>query len=349
MPIHDYISKSRNAEPFTRDEIVNMLAYPENSPEAFTLMGEARRVSEEVTDGFAEVHGQFALDLAPCTKNCEWCSFAAKNGVFKEKWQIGVEEAVDCALKFEREGANAVLTMTTADYPVEKMLEIAQEIRKNIKPDIPLVANTGDKTLAEAKKMRESGYDGVYHALRLDEGKRNSISPEKRLESIKNLQDAGLWICTCVEPIGPEHKNEELADLILLTASMNPAFSGAARRIPVPNTALAEYGMVSELRMAQVVAVTRLAMPRSTRGNCTHEPCTLGALGGATLFWAEVGANPRDDQENTEEHRGKDVDICKQLYQEAGWDVLEGVSKHFTQAPKPGAPILATNNQQQTP
>jgi hypothetical protein len=38
--------------------------------------------------------------------------------------------------------------------------------------------------------------------------------------------------------------------------------------------------MISELRMAQIVAVTRLAMPRTVPGNCTHEPCTLGAIAG---------------------------------------------------------------------
>ena len=93
--------------------------------------------------------------------------------------------------------------------------------------------------------------------------------------------------------------------------------------------------------MAQIVAVTRVAMPRATLGNCTHEPCTLGALAGATLFWAEVGANPRDDQENTEENRGKDLDVCREFYREAGWDVFEGPSRHFLQAPDPVPPVMA--------
>jgi biotin synthase len=98
---------------------------------------------------------------------------------------------------------------------------------------------------------------------------------------------------------------------------------------------LAERGIISELRMAQCVAATRMCMPRATRGNCTHEPCTRGALAGATLFWAEVGANPRDDQEKTEENRGKATGMCRELFREAGWAVLDGVSQHFRQAPVP--------------
>lgn len=338
MQVGEFIKKSRWGESFSREELVAMLSYAPASPEAYALLAEARRLSEEVTGGKAEIHGQFALDLAPCSRNCLWCSFAEHNKVFRESWQISAEDAVSLAARFEREGANAVLTMTTADYPLSKMLEMAREIRRHIRPETPLIANTGDKTLAQAEKMKDAGFDGVYHALRLDEGRRNRIHPEKRLETIRNFQEAGLWVGTCVEPIGPEHSNEELAHLILFTAGIHPAFSGAARRIPVPHTELAKYGMISELRMAQIVAVTRLAMPRGTRGNCTHEPCTLGALAGATLFWAEVGANPRDDQEKTEDNRGKDVGMCRELFTEAGWEILEGPSQHFMQAPEPMGP-----------
>ncbi len=337
MTLSQLIQKSCFAEPFTKEELVLMLSYPPGSSESLALMAEARRISAEVTEAKAEIHGQFALDLAPCSRNCEWCSFAAHNGIFTSRWQLPAEDAVALALKFEREGANAVLTMATADYPFSKMLDIAREIRRHIKPETPLIANTGDQHLDQAERMRDAGFDGAYHAVRLDEGRRNRIDPRRRLETIRNFQEAGLWVGTCVEPVGPEHAHDELAEMILFTASISPAFSGAARRIPVPNTSLAEYGMISELRMAQIVAVTRLAMPRGTRGNCTHEPCTLGALGGANLFWAEIGANPRDDQEKTEEHRGKDVERCREIYWEADCEVLDGPSRHFTEAPKPTA------------
>ena len=125
-----------------------------------------------------------------------------------------------------------------------------------------------------------------------------------RIKSIQNFQEAGFKVGTCVEPVGPEHSNEELADTILFIASINPAFSGAARRIPIPGNGIEKRGMISELRMAQIVAVTRLGMLRLVTGNCTHESCTLGGLAGANLFWAKVGANHRDTQEKTEEGRG---------------------------------------------
>jgi len=333
--IEKIIQKSRDGEDFTREELIHMLEYPPQSPESFALMAEARRISDSVSDGKAEIHGQFALDLAPCPCNCMWCSFSQKNNVFQNQWRISAEDAVDLALKFERQGANAVLAMTTSGYPFGLFLDMAKQIKQNLKPDTIFIANTGDKTLAQARQMKAAGFDGVYHALRLREGIENDLDPAQRLASIRNFQEADLWVGTCVEPIGPEHTSAEIADMILFTASLRPAFSGAARRIPIPGTEIAQRGMISELRMAQFVAVTRLAMPRETRGNCTHEPCTLGAIAGANLVWAETGANPRDDNEKTEEHRGKDVAYCRNIYLESDWQVLDGPSIHYLKTPPP--------------
>jgi len=113
------------------------------------------------------------------------------------------------------------------------------------------------------------------------------------------------------------------------TASFNPSYSGSARRIPIPGTAMAKRGMINEIRMAQIVAITRLGMPRSVMGHCTHEPCTLGAISGANLFWAEVGANPRDIEERTEEGRGETVGSCQSIFRESNWGLWSGESRYY--------------------
>jgi biotin synthase len=259
-----------------------------------------------------------------------FCSFAKANNIFTSATEITPEQAVAQALQFEKEGANAIYMMTTAMYPFGKFIEIGKEVRAHLKPETVLVANIGDQNLEDAQRLKDAGFAGVYHALRLREGTDTKISPEKRKESIRNFKEAGLVVGTCVEPVGPEHTNEELADKIIFTASFDPAYSGAARRIPIPGTRMAQLGSISELRMAQIVAVTRLGMPRSVMGNCTHEPCTLGAIGGANFFWAEVGANPRDIKEKTEEGRGESVASCSTLFQESAWDIWQGSSRFFS-------------------
>ncbi|MBI4634515.1 MAG: radical SAM protein [Deltaproteobacteria bacterium] len=329
MPINDFIKKSQDGGSFTKEELLEMLSYPSDSDATYQIMAEANRISKELTGNKAEVHAQFALNLAPCACNCLFCSFAKANGVFERETKITPEEAVANARQLEDEGANAVFLMTTTHYPFGQFLEISQEVRRNLKTGTTLIANVGDQSFRNALRMKEAGFNGVYHALRLREGTDTTIPPELRRESIRNFQEAGLKVGTCVEPLGPEHTNKEIAEMILTTGSFSPAYSGAARRIAIPGTEMERRGMISELRMAQIVAVTRLSVPRTVLGNCTHEPCTLGAIAGANLFWAEIGANPRDTAERTETGRGHDVRKCRTLFHESGWGVLDGPSRFY--------------------
>lgn len=323
------IERLRAGDALKKDEILRMLSLPPAFPESAALMEESRRRSQQLTGERAEVHAQFALNRVPCPKNCAFCSFAAANGVFPEPIELSVQEAVDSALQLEQSGANAVYIMTTDNYDFGKFIEISTEIRRHLQQETVFIANTGDRNLSEALSMQQAGFDGVYHALRLREGKDTAIEPAKRIASLEAFREAGLPVGTCVEPIGPEHTNEEIAEMILFTAALKPAYSGAARRIVIPGTGLARHGMISELRMAQIVAVTRLAMPRTTIGNCTHEPCAVGASAGATLFWAEIGANPRDTQDKTEQGRGATVQQCRDLFAAAGMQVLHGPSRFY--------------------
>jgi len=329
MHFDDLIQKSGNGEVLSREELVYLLSYPPDSPETFRIMAEAGRISRELSGGHAEVHGQLALDLAPCACDCRFCSFARVNRVFAEETRISPDEAVSYAIKFQEQGVNALYVMTTAHYPFEQFMEISQEIRKSLDPDTVMVANVGDQNLERAVRIRDAGYTGVYHALRMREGVDTLIPPEKRKKSMRNFQEAGLKVGTCVEPVGPEHTNEELAEAIIFAASILPAFSGAARRIEIPGTEMAARGMISELRTAQIVAVTRLGTPRAVKGFCTHEPCALGAVAGANLFWAETGFNPRDVLEKTEKGRGISVEGCRRIFREGEWGILQGLSHYF--------------------
>lgn len=329
MHSEDLLAKVRNDERLNHDEIVYLLSLPPASPAAYQLLAASRELSAQVCDNRAEVHAQLAINLGPCPKNCMFCSFAAQNGIFKESSQISPEAAVSAAIAFEENGANAIYLMATASFELREFCEYGREVRRRLKADTVLIANVGDQDAHGARLLRETGFDGVYHALRLREGTDTGIAPQARIQSIRTFKEAGLIFGTCVEPVGPEHSNHELADCILFTAAHQPAFSGAARRISIPGTALAARGMISELRMAQIVAVTRLAVPHVVKGTCTHEPCGIGALAGANLFWAESGANPRDVKEKTEEGRGHTAAHCASIFQEADWGLHSGPSRFF--------------------
>jgi biotin synthase len=323
------IGKSLQGEVLSPQEIAYLFEVPLFSEGSARIIAASRRKSEQASDGWAEVHAQVGLNIAPCPKNCAFCAFAAVNKVFETASELSVDEAVAAAEQFEQDGANAVYVMATADYPFAKYMEMSREIRTKLKAETVLVANVGDFDAGQARLLKDVGYSGIYHAVRLGEGCVSSLSVEQRLRTMDNAREAGLTVGTCVEPVGPEHTVEELVEKTLITRDASPCFSGAARRIPIPGTELAPHGIASEARMAHILAVVRLAVASDTPGNCTHEPNVIGAAAGANLLWAESGSNPRDTEEKTEGKRGMTVQDCIKVFCEAEWRVLSGPSRLY--------------------
>jgi len=324
--VNEIVDKVFDGHFITREEIVFLLGIDPHSMEGGFIMVAANSITRSASQGKAEVHAQIGLNLSPCPNNCSFCAFAAKNGVFKESQELPIEDVVALALQAETDGANAIFFMTTHDFPFRKFIELSKEVRSKLKPETVMIANTGDFGHEQGRQMKEAGYTGIYHAVRMGEGKDTKIDPQVRLNTIRAASEAGLSVGTCVEPIGPEHSIDEIVEKILIGREMKPCYSGAMRRISIPGSDLVRYGMISEYRLAFLVAVVRLAMGREVIGNCTHEPNLLGPVAGANLFWAEVGTNPRDTHAETSKGRGMDVKSCMEMLKEADFDILQGPS-----------------------
>lgn len=313
-------------------EIMQLLRLDRHSREAGMVTAAAAEIAKKANNGKAEVHAQIGLNLSPCPKNCLFCSFAEDNEVFTEPHELNVEDVKERAQRAEQEGANAVLLMGTADYSFDRFIEVSKEVRKVLKPETVMIANVGDFNLKQGRQLKKTGFNGIYHAIRMGEGMVTRIKPKLRFKTIRNAKEAGLLVGTCVEPIGPEHTNEEILEKIKISREIEPTYSGAARRIGIPGGKMDPLGMISELEMAYLAAVVRLSMGWHVRGNCTHEPNLLGAASGASLFWAEVGANPRDIEGETSKGRGRNVQQCRKIFEEAEFEVLKGPSQIYNPA-----------------
>ena len=323
------------------DDLRFLLELPHRAAAAGTVMAAAREISREACGNRGEIYVQIGLNVSPCPRNCLFCSFAAANGVFAAATEMPVSDVVDRALRAEAAGANAIYLMATGDFPMGRFVEVAQEVRRSLGPETPLVANVGDLSRPWARRLADTGFCAVYHAVRMGEGTDTGIEVRRRLRTFAVARDAGLRLATCVEPVGPEHGVEELLEKIAIHRDAAPVFSGAMRRIPIPDTPMAARGQISELRLAYLVAVVRLAMGKRVIGNCTHEPNVLGAAAGANLFWAEIGPNPRDVDARTEDGRGLDVARCRTMLEEADYEMLAGPSIVHTGAASGAARTVA--------
>ncbi len=180
MNITDIIKKSLDGAELSRDEITDLFNVPPFTKEAFLMQAAALEKSKKASNGLAEVHAQFGLNVGPCTLNCLFCGFAKCNGVFTENSELSIEEAVARTKRFEEDGANAIFIMGTGHYPFGKFIEVSQEVRKALKDDTILFANVGDMNLKQANQLKDAGHTGIYHVVRMGEGRDTPIQPHRK-------------------------------------------------------------------------------------------------------------------------------------------------------------------------
>jgi biotin synthase len=239
-------------------------------------------------------------------------------GIFHEAVDFPEAQILSWAKQAETQGADALNMMTTGDFSFKRLLDIGRMLKQVV--SVPLVANTRDITHKEGEALLDAGFTGAYHALRLREGSDTPLDPKRRIKTIQVVKEVGLRWMNCVEPVGPEHRPEEIVDLMFLARRYEATYSGIMRRINFPGSPMTPYGMITELEMARMVAVSRLVMGSVPRAHCTHEPHTASLLAGANLFFPEVGASPRDGKADTEKGRGQSVTQCREIQKEMGWD-----------------------------
>ena len=316
--VSEILNKAQDMAGISQEEAVYLLRLELCSDEAYAVMALANRMSRQSFGGKGERHFHIGLNVEGCSYNCKFCSLTKEAGIFQDSQEFSTEQLLAWVKEGQEQGADALNLMTTGRYPFERLLEVGAWLSRET--TVPLVANTRDISHQEGEALLAHGFRGFYHAVRLREGIDTPFPVAKRIQTIKVLTDVGLKWANCVEPVGPEHSPEEIAWLMVLARELGATYSGVMRRINFPGSPLGQHGMINELEMARMVAVSRLVMGGVAKAHCTHEPNAAALWAGANLFFPEVGSSPRDAQSDTGKGRGKDLAACAGIMREMGWD-----------------------------
>ncbi len=318
LAVEEVLNKGRHGALLAFEEAVMLMHLAPESLETYALMECADHLSRTLFGNKGERHLHIGLNVEACPMDCAFCSLAKRAGVFTEKFDFPIDRILTWAKQGEAEGADALNLMSTGTFSFAGLLEIGGRLHKEVR--VPLVANARDINHREGEQLLDAGFVGFYHAVRLGEGKVTPFDPARRIETIRVLHDVGLRWMNCVEPVGPEHTAEEIVDLMFLARREKAIYSGVMRRINFPGSPMAVHGMISERRMAQMVAVSRLVMGDTVKAHCVHEPNSLSLIAGANLLFPEVGSSPRDGKADTGEGRGRSVGECSAIFQEMEWN-----------------------------
>lgn len=323
-PLHRILGRALDGHAPSREQCVQLLGFPAESLEAGAIRVVADTVSRRRFGNQAMLLGQIGVATAPCPGNCGFCVFGENHTSFGAN-RLSISEIVARARAFaERGDLYALFLMTMHTFEFDDLLAVIDEARRSIPRQTQIVVNIGDFDLEQAHRLRSAGVHGAYHVCRLREGADTSLSPAQRCETFRVIRDAGLDFYYCCEPIGPEHTPEELVEQMFLGVEYGCFQHAAMRRVHVPGLPLSVRGQITELRLAQVVAVVALAIIgcRETQNIAIHEPNLIGLTSGANVVYAESGANPRDTATETSAHRGHDMPAVRRMLYEAGFESL---------------------------
>ena len=304
----------------SREEVSMLLSVDTTGEEYYRLLYLARRHSEKSFVNRGYVFAQIGINAEPCSVNCNFCSMAANHYALPNRWQKTVAEVVEGVKQLVIERANDIFLMTTADYPIEKFIEIGKAVRSYIPPEIRFVANIGDFDLPTALRLKQAGFTGIYHIVRMREGIDTTAPVEQRVKTLDAIRDAGLEFYYCVEPIGPEHSYDEIATEIFRAKEYKAEAMAVMRRTPIEGTPLAHYGVISTPELCKIAAVALLVV-RPTRCMNVHEVTEMSILAGVNQLYAEAGANPRDTDDNTENNRGFNTVSLRKMLENSGYVV----------------------------
>jgi biotin synthase len=307
-------------EELNREEVIKLLSLNTTGEEYYRLLYLARKYSEETFNKRGYVFAQIGINAEPCSVGCNFCSMAAGHYVLPDRWRKSADEVVEGVRQLVAQLANDIFLMTTADYPTEKFIEIGKAVRPHIPSGIKLVANIGDFDSATALSLKEAGFTGAYHIVRMREGVDTGVSTARRVETLDAIRDAGLELYYCVEPVGPEHTPEEIATEIFRAKDYRIDAMAAMRRTPVDGTPLCHNGTISTPELCKIAAIAMLVV-RPRRSMNVHEVTEMSLLVGINQLYAEAGANPRDTDDNTENNRGFNTAALRRMLENSGYTV----------------------------
>lgn len=320
--LSDILSKAENFAALEKEELLFLLSLDCASKEAETLRSCANKITRKRFDNKPLILAQIGIENHPCPANCKFCSFAQDINSANEV--LSIEEISKKALEMSTAGKlDALFIMAMHDYDAEYLLKVCSHLRKNISERVKLVVNIGDSSRDFFKALKEAGVSGAYHVCRLREGVDTCLNPKDRIATIETLKSLSLDWYNCCEPLGAEHTNEEILEQIEIGNTYECFQHAAMPRVAFENSPLACRGEISQLRLAQIVAVVTLASlkNKALKSIAVHEPNILSLNSGANSLYAESGKNPRDTAKDTSFSRGKSIGEVLEMLRAANYEI----------------------------
>ena len=204
-----------------------------------------------------------------CQEDCHYCSQSSRSTAHIDKYPL-MDKALllDGARRAFAAGAKRYCMVTSGRGPSDEDIEHFCEVTRTIKAElsIEICVCAGLLTEAQARKFKEAGVGWVNHNLNTSE----RFYPElcsthtyrDRLETIKNVQRAGLMTCSG-GIVGMGETDEDILDLAFACREAGMDSIPVNFLHPIKGTPMETFRFLTPMKCLKVLCLFRFLNPAS--------------------------------------------------------------------------------------
>ena len=278
----------------------------------FDLLKQARSVHEQHwSEDSVQLCTLLSIKTGGCSEDCSYCSQSARYDTSVESERLMERQAVMERALAARESGSTRFCMGAAWKGVrmgtQRFDDVLDIIRSVAALGMEVCVTLGELGPEEAKTLRDAGVTAYNHNIDTSpDHYPNIVSThtfDDRLQTIRHAQDAGMSVC-CGGIIGLGEKVEDRLRMLEVISEFNPPPESIPINslMPMPGTPLEDNDPVSSFEFIRMIALTRIAAPRSRvrlsagRALLSEEAQALAFFAGAnSIFYGEkllTASNP---------------------------------------------------------
>ena len=244
-----------------------------------------------------------SIKTGSCPEDCKYCPQSAHYNVnLKKEKLIDIKKVKEAAILAKKNGSDR-FCMGAAWKKLKdgNDLNIVIQMIKEVKSiGLEACVTLGTITKKQAIELKKAGLDAYNHNIDTSPDFYTKIITtrnfDERLETIKNVSDAGISVC-CGGIIGMGESWDDRAKMLEVLANLKPQPESVPINllVPVDGTPLMNQEKVDSLEIIRMIATARIILPKSRirlsagRKNLSKETQILCMISGAnSIFYGET-------------------------------------------------------------
>jgi biotin synthase len=306
----------------------------------FELISQSREIHLEHWRG-EEVQrcSLLSIKTGGCSEDCAYCAQSAhySTGIEREEL-LSIQRIVDVAQRARANGATrfcmgaAWRGVRDGTEKFERVLEIVREVSRL---GMEVCVTLGEIGPSEARKLKAAGVTAYNHNIDTSpEFYRQIVSThtfQDRLNTLAAVQESGMSVCSG-GIIGMGESVDDRLRMIEILSELDPQ----PQSVPInclmamPGTPLAEQPPVDIFELVRLIAVARIALPKS-RVRLAAGRTRISREGQALCFFAGANSIFFGDKLLTAKNPEVDVDLA--LLRELGLNIESTPQTSFAISP----------------